>query len=228
MASGICVRMAPDGFRFGTHDNSEGRIFLSPQSWSVLSGHADAGRAASAMQAVRDQLATPYGLMICDPPYVETDYHVMRAVLFNPGMKETAASLPTRQGWAVIAETMLGHGDLAWQYSRATLPARGTRGPRCARSSRTCIGQFTHSKASPRFGASRVPWLSGSAAVVVLSAVTQHILGLRPEYGGLRLDPWHSRRVEGLSPSRAFSRGGRCGSRFTIPTASRRVCAVYC
>jgi cellobiose phosphorylase len=198
---------AADGFRFGTHDNREGRIFLSPQSWSVLSGHADAGRAASAMQAARDQLATPYGLMICDPPYVETDYHVMRAVLFNPGMKENGSIFTHTQGWAVIAETMLGHGDLAWQYFRSTLPGAWNTRAEVREIEPYVYCQFTHSKASPRFGASRVPWLSGSAAWSFY-AVTQHILGLRPEYGGLRIDPCIPAAWKGFAVSRVF-RGRR-------------------
>jgi cellobiose phosphorylase len=169
----------------------------------VLSGHADAGRAASAMQAVRDRLATEYGLMICDPPYVETDYNVMRAALFNPGMKENGSIFTHTQGWAVIAETMLGHGDLAWQYFRATLPGAWNTRAEVREIEPYVYCQFTHSKYSPRFGASRVPWLSGSAAWSFFTA-TQHILGLRPEYGGLRIDPCIPAAWKGFTVTRVF------------------------
>jgi len=63
--------------------------------------------------------------------------------------------------------------------------------------------QFTHSKYSPRFGASRVPWLSGSAAWSYFTA-TQYILGLRPEYGGLRIDPCIPGSWKGFTATRAF------------------------
>ncbi|MGA2272079.1 MAG: glycosyl hydrolase family 65 protein [Bryobacteraceae bacterium] len=192
-----------DGFQFGSHLSREGQIFLNPQSWAVLSGHADAGRAASAMQAVRDRLATEYGLMICDPPYVETDYNVMRAALFNPGMKENGSIFTHTQGWAVIAETMLGHGDLAWQYFRATLPGAWNTRAEVREIEPYVYCQFTHSKYSPRFGASRVPWLSGSAAWSFFTA-TQHILGLRPEYGGLRIDPCIPAAWKGFTVTRVF------------------------
>jgi len=196
-----------DGFQFGSRSSREGQIFLNPQSWAVLSGHADAGRAASAMQAVHDRLATEYGLMICDPPYVETDFNVMRAALFNPGMKENGSIFTHTQGWAVIAETMLGHGDLAWQYFRATLPGAWNTRAEVREIEPYVYCQFTHSKASPRFGASRVPWLSGSAAWSFFAA-TQHILGLRPEYGGLRIDPCIPAAWKGFTVSRVF-RGER-------------------
>ncbi|MGO9615519.1 MAG: GH36-type glycosyl hydrolase domain-containing protein [Bryobacteraceae bacterium] len=192
-----------DGFQFGSGASREGQIFLNPQSWAVLSGHADSGRATRAMQAVRDRLATEYGLMICDPPYVETDYNVMRAALFNPGMKENGSIFTHTQGWAVIAETMLGHGDLAWQYFRATLPSAWNSRAEIREIEPYVYCQFTHSKYSPRFGASRVPWLSGSAAWSFFT-VTQYILGLRPEYGGLRIDPCIPAAWKGFTVTRVF------------------------
>jgi len=192
-----------DGFQFGSRASREGQIFLNPQSWAVLSGHADAARARSAMQAVRERLATEYGLMICDPPYVETDYNVMRAALFNPGMKENGSIFTHTQGWAVIAETMLGHGDLAWQYFRATLPGAWNARAEIREIEPYVYCQFTHSKHSPRFGASRVPWLSGSAAWSFFAA-TQHILGVRPEYDGLRIDPCIPAAWRGFNATRVF------------------------
>jgi cellobiose phosphorylase len=192
-----------DGFKFGSRESEEGKIFLNPQSWAVFSGHADQERAALAMQAVRERLASEHGLTICDPPYVNTDYNVMRAALFNPGMKENGAIFTHTQGWAVIAETMLGHGDLAWQYFRATLPGAWNTRAEVREIEPYVYCQFTHSKSSPRYGASRVPWLSGSAAWS-FHAATHYILGLRPEYDGLRIDPCIPSAWKSFSVTRNF------------------------
>jgi N,N'-diacetylchitobiose phosphorylase len=192
-----------DGARFGSRENKEGSIFLNTQSWAVLSGHADAGRAASAMQAVQEQLATEHGLMLCAPPFVETDMSVMRAVLFNPGMKENGSVFTHTQGWAVIAETMLGHGDIAWRYFRATMPAAWNERVELREIEPYVYCQFTHSPASPRSGASRVPWLSGSAAWSYYAA-TQYILGIKPEYDGLRIDPCIPAAWSGFTATRRF------------------------
>jgi cellobiose phosphorylase len=140
------------------------------------------------MQSVQERLATEFGLMICDPPYVETDYHVMRAALFNAGLKENGAIFTHTQGWAVIAETLLGHGDRAYEYFRAYLPATYNSRAEVREIEPYVYCQFTHSKYSPRFGASRVPWLSGSATWSFFAA-TQYILGVQPEYSGIRVDP---------------------------------------
>jgi len=177
-----------DGFKFGSKESSEGKIFLNPQSWALISGHASPQRAKQSMQSVHERLATEYGLMICDPPYIDTDFHVMRAALFNAGLKENASIFTHTQGWAVIAETLLGHGDLAYKYFRSYLPAAYNSRAEIREIEPYVYCQFTHSKYSPRFGASRVPWLSGSATWSFFAA-TQYILGIQPEYNGLRIDP---------------------------------------
>jgi cellobiose phosphorylase len=192
-----------DGFKYGSKESAEGSIFLNPQSWASISGHADSERAARAMQSVRERLATEYGLMICDPPYRQTDFRVMRAVLFNEGLKENGSIFTHTQAWAVMAETLLGHGDLAYQYFRAYLPAAYNTRAELRQIEPYVYCQFTHSRYSPRFGASRVPWLSGSAAWSFFAA-TQYILGIQPEYAGLRIDPCIPSAWKGFKITRIF------------------------
>jgi cellobiose phosphorylase len=192
-----------DGFKFGSKDSAEGKIFLNPQSWALISGHANSERAARTMQSVRERLGTEFGLMICDPPYIDTDFRVMKAALFNAGLKENGSIFTHTQGWAVMAEALLGHGDLAYQYFRAYLPAAYNTRAEVRQIEPYVYCQFTHSKYSPRFGASRVPWLSGSAAWSFFAA-TQYILGVQPEYGGLRIDPCIPSAWKGFTITRFF------------------------
>jgi cellobiose phosphorylase len=91
--------------------------------WAVISGAATPEQAARCMQTVKDKLATPYGLMLSAPPFVKTPIDVMRAVVFNPGIKENAGIFNHTQGWGVMAECMLGNGDRAYEYYRAAMPA---------------------------------------------------------------------------------------------------------
>ncbi len=177
-----------DGLPFGSAKNEEGRIFLNPQSWSVFSGHASLEKGKMAMNAVKEQLATRYGLMICSPPYEKTDYTVIRATLMNKGMKENAGIFNHTQGWAVIAETMLGHGNQAWEYFRAYLPAAYNDHAEVREIEPYVYAQSTHSRYSPRYGASRLPWLSGTATWAYFTA-SQYILGIQPVHDGLRIDP---------------------------------------
>jgi cellobiose phosphorylase len=141
--------------------------------------------------------------MLCDPPFVKTDFKVMRAGLFNPGMKENSAIFLHTQGWAVMAETLLGHGDLAYRYFKAYLPGAYNTRPEVRQIEPYVYCQFTHSKYSPRAGASRLPWLSGSATWSYFAA-TQYILGVQPEYAGLRIDPCIPSAWRGFKVTRVF------------------------
>jgi len=192
-----------DGFKFGAKDSAEGKLFLNPQSWALISGHATGERAERTMQSVQERLATEFGLMICDPPYIDTDFHVMRAALFNAGLKENASIFTHTQGWAVIAETLLGHGDRAYEYFRNYLPAAYNSRAEVRQIEPYVYCQFTHSKYSPRFGASRVPWLSGSAAWSFFAA-TQYLLGVQPQYDGLLIDPCIPSAWKGFKMTRVF------------------------
>ena len=192
-----------DGLKFGTKENEEGAIWLNPQTWSVFSGHASPEQAESVMNAVNERLATEYGILIVDPPFEKTDASVVKAPLFNKGMKENAAIFCHTQGWAVIAETLLGHGDRAYQYYRAFMPAAYNTKAEIREIEPYVNCQYTHSKYSPRFGASRLPWLSGTATWSYYTA-TQYICGIQPEYNGLTIDPCIPSDWENFETTRRF------------------------
>jgi N,N'-diacetylchitobiose phosphorylase len=192
-----------DGLKFGSKDNAEASIFLEPQPWAVYSGHTAGTGAARLMDAVGRRLSTEYGLMICDPPVERTDPKVIKARLFNKGMKENASIFCHTQGWAIIAETMLGRGNRAYAYYRAFMPSAYNRKAEIREIEPYVYCQFTNSKYSPRHGASRLPWLSGSASWAYY-ALTHHILGIRPEYQGLRIDPCIPAEWKVLKVTRKF------------------------
>jgi cellobiose phosphorylase len=158
------------------------------------------------METVHQWLATPYGLMLCAPPFVKAPIEVMRAVVFNPGIKENAGIFNHTQGWGVIAECLLGNGDRAYEYYRASMPAAYNTCAEIRQSEPYVQGQTTYSTYSPRPGNTRTSWLTGAAAWSYFSA-TQYILGIRPEMDGLRIDPCIPSAWDGFSARRNF-RGG--------------------
>ncbi len=209
-----------DGMKFGSKENEEGQVWLNPQSWSVLSGHASDEQAASAMRAVNERLATEYGIMILDPPYKEVDHTIVKAPLFNPGAKENASIFSHTQGWAIMAETKLGHGDLAYQYLRAVMPSAYNHRAEVREIEPYVNCQFTHSKHHPREGASRLPWLTG-AATWSYTAATQYILGIRPDYTGMTIDPCIPRDWDKVKVTRKF-RGKQLSIEILNPNASEK------
>ena len=192
-----------DGLKFGSKENDEASIFLEPQPWAVYSGHLTEKRGAMLMDVVNKRLSTEYGLMICDPPVEKTDPRVIKAVLFNKGMKENGSIFCHTQGWAIIAETMLGRGNHAYEYYRKFMPSAYNTKAEVRQIEPYVYCQFTNSKYSPRYGASRLPWLSGSASWAYYTA-TQYILGIQPDYRGLKIDPCMPSDWKEIKISRKF------------------------
>jgi N,N'-diacetylchitobiose phosphorylase len=192
-----------DGTVYGTYKAEEGQVYLNTQLWAVISGAASPQQASQCMQTVRERLATPYGLMLCAPPFVKAPIDVMRAVVFNPGVKENAGIFNHTQGWGVMAACLVGDGDLAHEYYRAFMPAAYNDRAELRQLEPYVQGQTTYSVYSPRAGNCRTAWLSGAAAWAYFSA-TQYILGLQPEREGLRINPCIPSTWDGYSARRRF------------------------
>jgi cellobiose phosphorylase len=141
--------------------------------------------------------------MICDPPYKKADLNVVKATLFNPGMKENSSVFCHTQGWAIIAETIAGNGNRAFKSYESYLPANYNSKAEIREIEPYVYSQFTHSKYSPRYGASRLPWLTGSASWAYFTA-SQYILGIQPDYKGLRIDPCIPKDWDKITVSRRF------------------------
>jgi cellobiose phosphorylase len=196
-----------DGEVFGTRKAREGRIYLNTQCWAIMSGAASPRQAALALGAVRKLLASEYGVALCNPPFARTPVKIMRAVLFNPGNKENGGIFSHTQSWAVLAEIAGGNGDQAYAYYRAFMPSAQNDRAEIREIEPYVHCQSTHAPTSSKYGRSRVPWLSGTASWAHYTA-TQHILGIRPEVGGLRIDPCIPSSWPGFSAVRTF-RGKR-------------------
>lgn len=141
--------------------------------------------------------------MLCSPPYEDILCSEIRSVLFNKGSKENAGIFNHTQGWAVMAETLLGHGDRALDTFRRSMPAALNDRAEIRGIEPYVYCQYTHSKYSPRHGAGRVPWLTGAASWAYYAA-TQYILGIRPDHQGLCIDPCIPASWNGFTATRRF------------------------
>jgi len=204
-----------DGFTFGSKESEEGKIFMNPQTWAVLSGLARGERGEQVLNAMDEHLATEYGIMLCTPPYVKTDPQVCLGRLMNPGSKENGGIFNHTQGWAVMAAAKLGQGNRAFSYLKRVLPARFNEIAEVREVEPYAVCQSTHSTFSARYGAGRVSWLSGSA-VWNYVAMTTAILGIQPDYDGLRIDPAIPADWSGFEVTRQFR-----GSTYRIKVDNR-------
>jgi cellobiose phosphorylase len=141
----------------------------------------------------------------------------MGGVIYNHGIKENAGIFCHTQGWAVMAEALLGNGNKAYQYYRAFMPAAYNE-----RADEREIEPYVHCQTvyapcNRNSGKARVPWLTGAAAWSLHAAI-QWILGVRPELDGLRIDPCIPSAWPGFTMQRYF-RGNKIQLEVTNPRA---------
>jgi len=114
-----------DGVRFGVAADAEGRIYLNPQSWAMLSGAADGERQAKLLGAVERQLHTPYGPMMLAPPYTGMREDVGRLTQKHPGSAENGAVYNHAAAFYLHSLYAVGEGERAWSVLRAMIPGPG-------------------------------------------------------------------------------------------------------
>ncbi len=192
------------GSTLGSHTLDEGKIYLEPNVWAAISGVVPIERAIGAMDAVHKHLATEHGVALCAPAHTKEVPGVgLSLLVYPPGHQENGGISSVASAWTLVAEGILGRGDSAYGFYRATLPARYNDYAEQRRVEPYVYSQFTHGPESPRFGQAHTPWLTGAASWSYVG-VTQYILGVRPELEGLRIDPCLPEGWGGFQVKRTF------------------------
>ena len=195
-----------DGRRIGTQQDAEGRVHLESNAWAVLSGVASPERAQKCLAAVKDYLFTPYGLMLNAPPYTRPDDGIGFVTRVYPGLKENGAIFSHSNPWAWGAACVAGNGDLAMAFYDALCPAAQNDIIEIRQAEPYSYCQFVVGRAHTAFGRARHPFMTGSAGWSYYAA-TQYILGVRPGFDGLTVDPCIPAVWDGFSVTRRW-RGG--------------------
>ena len=177
-----------DGQVIGSKNDPEASMWLNPQSWSVISGLATKEQAEKALESVNRELNTKYGLRVMAPSYVDHAFDGALAILFNPSTKENGGIFSQPQGWIILAESLMGHGNRAFQYFMESCPAAMNDKAEIRVLEPYVHGQFVETVDSPFEGRAHVHWLTGTASTVMVGCV-EGILGMRPDLDGLRIAP---------------------------------------
>jgi cellobiose phosphorylase len=190
-----------DGERLGSSLNSHGAIYTNAQSWAVLAGFAPEDRALSALDAVREKLNTKFGIKLSGPGYDCYEPEIGGVTTYPPGAKENGGIFLHSNPWVMIAETMLGRGENAFQYYSQINPAKRNDDIDLFEVEPYCYPQNILGDEHPQFGLGRNSWLSGTASWTYQAAV-KYILGVRPTHQGLLLDPCIPKEWDGFEVSR--------------------------
>lgn len=178
------------GGKIGSKENEEGKIFIESNGWCTMAGIGlEEGMVDRALDSVKEHLDTEHGIVLNQPAY--TVYHIESGEIssYPEGYKENAGIFCHNNPWIMIGETVRGRGDRAWEYYRKICPAYIEENDSELHKVEPYVyAQMIAGKDAFRPGEAKNSWLTGTAAWNYF-AITQYILGIRPEYDGLLIDP---------------------------------------
>lgn len=192
------------GNKIGSKECEEGQIFIEPQSFMGMAKVGiENGMLEKAMNALQERLFTKHGVVVQQPAYSTYNFTMGEITSYPPGVKENAGVFCHPNGWVVIAECNLGRGDEAMKYYKTICPAAREDISDIHRCEPYCYAQMIAGSDSPRHGEAKNSWLTGTSSANFLG-VSQYILGLQPDYNGLRIDPCIPKHWKNFSLKRSF------------------------
>lgn len=192
------------GHVVGGQECEEGQIFIEPQGMCVMAGiGVNTGEAVTALQSVQTRLDTKYGIVLLQPAY--TKYHLELGEIssYPPGYKENAGIFCHNNPWVSCAETVVGHGDRAFEIYKKTCPAYIEDISEIHRTEPYVYSQMVAGCDAATFGEAKNSWLTGTAAWTFVD-VSQYILGVQPTLAGLKIDPCLPHVMDGFTLRRVW------------------------
>ena len=192
------------GNKIGSHENEEGKIFIESNGWCTMAGIGlEEGMVEKALDSVKEHLDCPYGIVLNNPAFTRYYIEYGEISTYPKGYKENAGIFCHNNPWIMIGETILGRGDRAWEYYKKINPAYLEDLSELHKTEPYVYAQMIAGKDAAKPGEAKNSWLTGTAAWNFY-AISQYILGIRPTYGGLLIDPCIPKEWKGYKVSRKF------------------------
>ena len=177
------------GRKIGSHENEEGQIFIESQGWCTMAGIGlEEGMVQKALDSVKERLDCEHGIVLNNPAFTRYFVEYGEISSYPAGYKENAGIFCHNNPWVIIGETVLGRGDYAWDYYRKICPSYTESNSALHKVEPYVYSQMIAGKDAAKPGEAKNSWLTGTAAWNWY-AITQYILGIKPAYNGLQIDP---------------------------------------
>ena len=193
------------GRKIGSNENEEGKIFIESQGWCTMAGiGAEEGMVDKSLDSVKKYLECEHGIVLNNPAFTKYIYEYGEISSYPEGYKENAGIFCHNNPWVIIGETLAGRGDDAWSHYRKILPSYVEEKYSTLHKVEPYVNcQMVAGKDAARPGEGKNSWLTGTAAWMWLT-VSQYILGVKPDYDGLLIDPCVPNTAQEFSVKRKF------------------------
>ncbi|MCX6168233.1 MAG: glycosyl transferase [Ignavibacteriales bacterium] len=192
------------GKKIGSKENEEGKIFIESQGYCIMAGIGlEDGKAKQTLESVKKYLDCKYGIVLNNPAF--TYYHINMGEIstYPAGYKENAGIFCHNNPWIIIAETMVDNGDRAFEYYKKICPSYLEEISDLHKTEPYVYAQMIAGKDAFKPGEAKNSWLSGTASWTFYT-ISQYILGIQPQYNGLKVDPCIPKDWSGFEINRKF------------------------
>ena len=192
------------GNKIGSNDNEEGKIFIESNGWCTMAGIGkNEGLVEKALDSVKERLDCEYGIVLNNPAF--TKYYIEYGEIssYPAGYKENAGIFCHNNPWIIIGETVIGRGDQAWEYFRKICPSYLEDISELHRTEPYVYAQMIAGKDAFKPGEAKNSWLTGTASWNFYT-ISQFILGIQPQYDGLKVEPCIPSEWDGFEVTRKF------------------------
>lgn len=189
------------GNKIGSKENEEGKIFIESQGWCTMAGIGkEEGMVDKALDSVKKYMDCEHGIVLNWPAF--TTYHVEMGEIssYPAGYKENAGIFCHNNPWVIIGETVVGRGNDAWEHYAKICPAF-IKDQTLHKVEPYVYSQMVAGKDAARPGEGKNSWLTGTAAWNWYT-ITQFILGVKPTYDGILIDPCIPSTMKGYTIKR--------------------------
>ncbi|PZX19247.1 cellobiose phosphorylase [Breznakibacter xylanolyticus] len=192
------------GHKIGSNENEEGKIFIESQGWCTMAEIGiENGMVKKALDSVKERLDCEYGIVLNNPAFSKYYIEYGEISSYPPGYKENAGIFCHNNPWVIIGETKIGRGEQAWEYFRKICPAYLEEISDLHKTEPYVYSQMIAGKDAFKPGEAKNSWLTGTASWNFYT-ISQYILGIRPDYNGLIIDPCIPSSWEGYTVTRQF------------------------
>ena len=192
------------GKKVGSHENKEGKIFIESQGWCTMAEIGkEEGLVEKSLDSVKEHLDCEYGIVLNSPAFTEYKIEYGEISTYPAGYKENGGIFCHNNPWVMIGETMIGRGDNAYDYYKKIAPSFLEDISELHKVEPYVYCQMIAGKEAFKPGEAKNSWLSGTASWNFY-AITQYILGVKPDYNGLLINPCIPSKWDGFKMKRKF------------------------
>ena len=193
------------GHKIGSNECEEAKIFIESQGWCTMAEiGAEEGMVAKSLDSCKKYLECEHGMVLNNPAFTKYIYEYGEISSYPEGYKENAGIFCHNNPWVIIGECIAGRGNDAWSHYAKILPSYVEEKYQTLHKVEPYVNcQMVAGKDAYKPGEGKNSWLTGTAAWMWYT-VSEFILGIKPDYDGICIDPCLPETASDYTVTRKF------------------------